>query len=368
MASYMELYNIVLEKKSRTEYAKEKFKKKYNYDKKTGTIEVDGKRYGVDIGNSKNIDMKTLDGGEAKAPRQTRADILGSVPKVIIGNEYWKTKGGKRRDAILQHEIGHLNMHSVNSKNKHLQPQFISRKVIDTCVNGDLSQFRSLLSAEDLKTAEKMLYDVYLKEYKDKPLSELQRNHKKIRESIFNRLLKKYDNSKENPHINPMEFEADRYAANRSGAKHLKRGVRDISNVMKKENNKAVSKAVNGMEYTSGKNKKLIGKQSRAAFNKSIQADLKARGKALKDSEMRKTPIYKKIEESYANGDISIDEMNILLEMTDYAAPTSTEYYEDLITESYINGDINEDEMYSLFERVYNNCEVDESDFDDEYM
>jgi len=93
------------EKKTREQYAREKFKKKYKYDPKDSTIEVDGKRIKVDIGNSRLIQ---LDG--EYTPRATMSTIVGD-DMLITGNDFFKTKNQKRRDAILQHEIGHLKMH-----------------------------------------------------------------------------------------------------------------------------------------------------------------------------------------------------------------------------------------------------------------
>lgn len=119
----LDIYDNILEEGACQTNKKRKLDKylsKYNYkgDKNEGTIEVDGKTYHIDRNtNSK----KMIPHGEIKYPvnRSTSGEIASIDGKkhIHLDKNFEKLKNNKRRDAALQHEIGHVNLHHVIDSN-----------------------------------------------------------------------------------------------------------------------------------------------------------------------------------------------------------------------------------------------------------
>ena len=205
---------LFIEKKTREEYSRERFKDKHNFDKKTGTIEVDGKRVKVDMNNS-----KTMNVNGSVTPRQTAANVYSDKPEIFLGREFFKLKNDKRREAILQHEIGHTKMHGLNPKSNMLNKDFISEKN----VNGLAQSMFQQLTGDDLGKVDEDTRREFMKqineelkigEYlKHKTADNLTRQE---RNKLFEKIKSKYE---KDGHTNATEFEADRYAANKTQKK-----------------------------------------------------------------------------------------------------------------------------------------------------
>ena len=276
--------NYIMEMKSKEEYARRSFKKKYNFkeDKpgsNTGTITVDGKTHKVDMKKSSTAKI-----GDQEVPRQTANVMTGNDRKILLDKNYFKLKGShnnERRDAILQHEIGHGRLHGVDSdKDKKSTKVFkdtITKNTKDQS-GLDISKIKKCygVSGHNLR---KTIYDNNgAKDY----VKDMDKSKIKDREAAYSK-AKKYEKSA--AHANASEFEADRYAANRTSERAVKKGVNNAYRLAKQD--KSI-KSANGL-----KNKDDI-KNVRKYINNTQATDMKQRSKALKDKDLRDEKIYKK--------------------------------------------------------------------------
>lgn len=271
---------VLNEKKTHEEYAKEKFKKKYNFvpDKpgsSKGTIEVDGKKYNIDI-NSDTIESKT-------------GDKNGSIG---VDNRFFKLKGSnksERRDAALYHEIGHQSLHNSNPKSETVDSKNRSQKYFRKEIKNSIknktgadidddpysaadSLFRdkpriiSLINRMPKDKAKEFIYkngfdeDDYLKDSKKEDQDRRDKDFEKA---------KKFEKPK-NPHLRAEEFEADRYAANRTSERAVKKSLANYNKISKKDS-----------------------KLSKDVKSDVAQEDFKQRSKALKDEDLRDAKTYK---------------------------------------------------------------------------
>ena len=130
---------------------------------------------------------------------------------------------------------------------------------------------------------------------------------KQIRDDIYI-IAKKYEN-KNNDHAKAIEFEADRYASNKTSEGDVKKALRernkhktDKNNIIKNIKNDAKMREE---ETNHPLNKKMINHERKNALkeesiknqmteqHKSDTVDYNARSKALKDKDMKKSNIYK---------------------------------------------------------------------------
>ena len=274
---------VLQEKKTREQYARDKFKKKYNFkpDKPgsdIGTITVDGKTYNVDMKKSKNMKVYNSTTGEydTEVPRQTSADLGAKEKKINLDNNFFKLKGsnkGERRDAILRHEIGHANMHGIAADKEMRSPTIYKKtvtKAAKDAIGIDISKDDPIgLGKGTGHDIRKSNYDMIdMKKYVQNSPSKKER---KGREQSYSD-AEKYENGGDHAHAH--EFEADRYAANKTSERAIKKGVANSYKFFRKENNSL-----------SSQNKKLL--------NKMADNDMKQRSKALKDKNLRKSKYYK---------------------------------------------------------------------------
>ena len=249
-------YNYIIEMKNKEEYRKNSFKKKYNYkpDKPgsdTGTITVDSKKYNVDIRNRK-YDMskdkmksmkKVLQNLSNEKPNAIDAIVKqhckistnsklyedkNKPGKITLDKKYFKLKGSnnnERRDAILQHEIGHQQ-----DKNKYYQKN------------------------DDNKS----------------------RNN-------AHKIASKYNNE----YVNDDEFIADRYSANKTSESANKKALRNYVKLDKKDNNKQVHTITDKTGKSRIATPKEE-KKEKHRYNTIAQSMIRQRNKALKDNELRK--------------------------------------------------------------------------------
>ena len=276
-------------------YTREKFKKKYKFvpDKpgsNKGTITINGEKRHVDMGKSSMVDF-----GGQDTVRQTAADVNSKNGDILLDKNYFKLKNQKRRDAVIQHEVGHTKLHSVRGDSNVADPRSFSPKnrgVARRNAYNDGKENLESMGKETLKmfgidpsskSTRKMLNDNLddVMGKSDKKYNERSKKnpYRKEREELLKQ-AGKYRN-KSSSHANEQEFEADRFAANRAGVKNLKAGVREYANKTKK--------MYKNMKGLSNDQKKQVVK----TFNKANAIDQRARSKALKDKKLRDAELYK---------------------------------------------------------------------------
>ena len=332
MASYEELYGLVLEKKTKEEYRMSKFKKKYNYDPKRKTIEVDGETYKVDL-DVKNpiINITDNEGNKVTSIRQLGIDGLSDDPTIFFDEGFFKIKNQKRRDSMLKHEIGHTKMLVLNPDSKKADKDFSDHISLRELLVSQNSELGEPLDKDDIDFIEdKIKSDPFYNQLISQKTSKKFTTEE--REKIIS-LMRKYDKGS---HANPTEFEADRYASNRTkgGSKTFKKGLRDYYHYMAtdkgiksqiKSGNKQsrIEYAKLGSDYRDDTplDKETI-KNIKKGQNKVADIDYNARRKALADKDIANSKIYKKesvddikleIYEACYNGEISEEERDTLL-------------------------------------------------------
>lgn len=273
-----DIFIALNEKKTHEEYAKEKFKKKYNFvpdglNDSKGTIMVDGKKYNIDT--------------EAKDTNSGSKDYDG----ISLDKRFFKIKGfnkSERRDAILQHEIEHKKLHNIDPKSdvidgKNKSKKFFRQKV-DEIVNKSCNsstntdavnlakkihgnpRINGALNKMSNDQAKEFIYknifgeDEYLR---DATIEDQERRDKDYKNA------KKYEKSSQS-HIKAEEFETDRYAANRTSEGAVKKGLANYNKLSKKD-----------------------GKLSKSATKEEAEKDYEQRSKALKDKDLRSAKTYK---------------------------------------------------------------------------
>ena len=258
------------EMKTREEYAIRKFKKKYDYDPKTKTIKgPDGERIEVDIDiKNPKMKVKNIFGGDTDSDRKTSSDKLSKTPKINLDYRFFKYKNQKRRDAVLQHEIGHTKLHSLNTSKSNLKTKSAGADIINEIIDDMGKNYvRNKAATED--EVKKMKERGSLKIRKDQMTRKYEKDmdenkeSSKLRNSAYEKFKKdeedyKYfkprksntdeQNKKENrrkpasmtdPHASVKEFEADRYAANKAGSSELKKALREGYKMNKKKTDKS---------------------------------------------------------------------------------------------------------------------------------
>ena len=280
------------EMKTREEYARRSFKKKYNFEpdkpgSSKGTItDKAGKKYHVDI-NSDNTNAE-LDGPGSKSSH------------INLNKKFFNLKGSngsERRDAMLQHEIGHQNLHNRNKDNRTVDPKNRSAEVYKDGVrsyikdkNGiDIGSDKDIKSHFKTITPHKLRKTIYGDELEDyMKTSKGSKNEKESRDANF-RAAKKYE--KRGNHISAREFEADRFAANRTSEGALKRAIRDTYRQTRKKFDEEFDKNIkNRADRKELENKR---EECRKEHNISSSLDYEQRSKALKDPDLRKAKTYK---------------------------------------------------------------------------
>lgn len=269
-----EINMLILEMRTREAYAKQKFKNRYNFKQSdshgnNGYITVDGKVYKVDLNdkyrtryNDKNVQINY---STTEPEYDTTSAISTSKPiynddktdtAIGIGPDFFKLKGSKRRDAILQHEIGHSKLNHTS------RPQVDRERITD-------------------------------------------RHRRNVVDHIDDNIIPKTNTNK---HLNFQEIEADRYAANHVGSKYVKRALRNTyslknkkggANTLLYKSREEVSK-VNGRQQPdlnlSKSEKKKANKAKIDAlhsYNKGVASEMRYRGKALKDNTIRNAKYLK---------------------------------------------------------------------------
>ena len=227
MASYNDIYYMIMEKKSREKYRMDKFKKQYDFspdytkDKfgNVGTINVNGHRVSADL----DIHNPTLSGTKF-IPREISAVHSQGPEGIVFDKNFFKLKNKKRMDAMVNHEIGHLKMHSLQSDAKVRDPKFVSSVNLEQSINNVLNTLPAEFKQNKKQIREEVKEVLGVNGYlKSGSASE---QEKKIRNACWN-IAKKYAKPGVT-HANPQEFEADRYAANKTSKRDVKRALREM--------------------------------------------------------------------------------------------------------------------------------------------
>ena len=265
MESYYDSY--FTEKKTKEEYSMEKFKKKYKFipdktkggnDPRRGTIDPgNGHRVKVDFGKNKTIIIN--DDSDDKIHRKRKLAYNPSKNTIVIDDIFFNNiKDQKRRDAILQHEVGHSELHNVfingrtNSNNKIIE-DVLSDQLKDAGLNVDDPVLKSKirLSAESI--------------YRKINSGENRIKNPDARLYIRNEARKIM--KKESEHESTDEYEADSYAVSPSGLKNFKKGFRDYN---RKDNKKEKNDKENVKRINNENNRRM-----RFVSNKKHHNDIK---------------------------------------------------------------------------------------------
>ena len=286
----LEQLAILNEKKSSEEYARESFKKKHNFvqekpngNKNIGNItDKDGKKYRINMDNTKEI--KDCLGRPYK--RTTAADSEDPRKTIYLDKDFFQLKGsnkGERREAILNHEIGHQKLHNTNPNSDSVDDKNKTMKVFKKSITDSDKQVTGVDITKDEHQIDSYGKPVnpshnFRKRYfdlkgADEYAAQASSNSK---ERITQRnkdleTAKKYE-KKDNTHATAIEFEADRYAANHTSASALKKGLRELNKKSQKE-----------MEDGDTKKEEAKAKEE----------DYLARKKALEDKDLKKSDTYK---------------------------------------------------------------------------
>lgn len=326
--SYTELM-VLNEKKTREEYAKRAIKKKYNFEpdkpgSSTGIItDKQGKKYRVDFDSDK-----------------TSAVTNSKDSKIYIGKEVYNLKGshkGERRDAVLQHEIGHQNLHNINPDNRTVDRNKRSIKFFDKSIeNAGKDLTGKDINSENIDDLRQIAHSMAPKSrYSIHSEIDRSKSRDEIKKIIYRRLhnksgyeftvpdedtQKKRDNDYEkaekyskkdiNSHANAEEFEADRFAANRTSERAIKKSLSELNKKGRKDRRKYFQKRANVQNgyvsddvksgYTSKDEAKNLRKKidnwkntNEKNSENERKTDFEQRSKALKDKDLRKAKTYK---------------------------------------------------------------------------
>ena len=209
MESYYDSY--FTEKKTKEEYSMDKFKKKYKFipdktkggnDPRRGTIEVDGKRYKVDMGKDK-MKIRDLTGKECRIDKFVGLRFTDNT--VQLPKEYFdRTKNQKRRHGALMHEIGHSELHNINKRKiDNSDVDMIKRQI-----RHNMKQLQPSISEEQVKYITGLVIDELSSKITSKPtIKSIDKRREMLK--IIDKICKE---NKANTHENSSEYEADAYA------------------------------------------------------------------------------------------------------------------------------------------------------------
>lgn len=266
----------------------DKYLSKYGYkgDSKIGEITVNGKKYIVD----RDTKSKTaVIDGEA-LPRQTMTKLNDDSNTIYLDENFGKLKNDKRRDAVLNHEIGHLNLHKLSGKGS-------TDKHRENSINAIAKQSEKNpeIRKEITKQIKNMVPDSSRHNYT---------KNDKIKIDNLNK-FKKYEDDN-NEHANAVEFEADAYSSAQKNGDHLKRGIREYYKRTKSDRSLDRQLAVVGL-----KGDEKIKNEVRKNFNKIGAQDMRLRAKALKDKSINKQ-VYRECADKFQIDPVLIEVVELL--------------------------------------------------------
>lgn len=262
----------------------DKYFNKYNYvgDENSGTITVDGVKYKI-IRKQPSIQALTYNKNE---------NIIE-----LNDDEFKALKNNKRRDAILQHEIAHLQNHKPSDRDASFKRK---KEIRMTGMYGGMHDSGYDVKSKSVENQVKTSANVatvgsYITSPPKKKDEETKEKNK-IKDENLDK-YKKYE--KRGTHVNALEFEADAYASQQKNGEHGKRALRDLHKYNKKDDKKIDKKVNEELKYRKSidPNSKdtfdNLKKEYKREFNKNMVEDITQRSKAAKDKTIDKT-VYKK--------------------------------------------------------------------------
>lgn len=219
----------ILEKATREEYRKRAFKKRFKFhpfegEPNRGTIEIDGDIYRVDIGKSEYA-FTGPSGIREKVGRKqccylTTGDIL------IDSDIVMRLQNKRRIDSTLYHEVGHAKFQGTNL-DKNEDDEWILRghdptmspKTLEMLLDKCIRQIYSNMSTQTIKELKQnptvkehidALRFTYLAKLKNNP------HRDKTLQEFRDEAITIYKLFDKGGHTNWSEFEADRYASNKT--------------------------------------------------------------------------------------------------------------------------------------------------------
>ena len=297
----------VLEMKTKAEYKKRSFKKRFKFhpskdDPNKGTVTVDGESYRVDIGNSGTVTLRTNDGENTEFTRMTGA-LFDGGDIIFDMNQLMKLKK-QQADAVTQHEIAHIKFHGVDTDsdaNVTNKDKSLSPKVIEEIITSILTEIighepsRGLRNNSEYKQSLTALRNRYMQKLKNNP------NRDKVLQDLRNDAIRVYKKFEKGGHTNWKEFEADRYAANKTSERDLIQGVKQTYKNIKKQAYKKYGidpkvESKRHLKYDKNGNPVYADKKQELyyAIKKIDGTDMSTREKVLKNPELKKyKDIYK---------------------------------------------------------------------------
>ena len=282
----------------------DRYFKKYGYqgDAKSGTITVDGSEYKV---IRKQPSTKAMTNNK-------RENVIE-----IDDEEFASIKNNKRRDAVLQHEIGHLKHHKPTDPNSSfkrkntIQKNSMYEGMRDGGYDVDSKSVENQVkTAATVSTAASYITSPPKK--KDRETKE----KNKVRDENLEK-YEKYENR--GTHANATEFEADAYASQHKNGDHIQKALRDIHKHAKKDSNTINKKVTKELEYRKSQNPDSkvsfegLKKEYITSLNKGMVSDIQRRAKAAKDTTIDKS-VYKDAEKKTVTTEsCTINDINIIL-------------------------------------------------------
>lgn len=250
-------YGIFMEKKTSAEYALKRFKEDYQYDPKTKTIVVDGNTYKANITPKGNLMCVIVNGKPVWTVNTTSTSFNNGEPTINIDSNFFKlkgtkTKGHNRQRAALQHEIGHAKLHSYNPSVETTDKRALTRDMLDARINDSIRELiHDLREKGVIKETDGYDNNEIARALADKTGAKLGKNFdtyarytnmdardRKIRLDARNAAMKYLptviDYNAYSKHTTAEEFEADRYAANKTDESSIKQATRESYKQTKK--------------------------------------------------------------------------------------------------------------------------------------
>lgn len=315
-----------------------KFLKDHDYDKDTKTIKLSGKRYKVDPGFSSKMKISSIDGAPIYTARTTSADTKSDDPKIYLDKDFFKILGKKSKEAVIQHEVGHLKMHSMSPDSKIRDKAFASKNTFADMIKANLVGFDNETKKEVVREA---LKDPGIKKIMQQKSGEISDADRKA----VRQIMKKYAHG---GHSNPTELEADRYAANRTSNSALTSGLSQYQFHASRTAKKAMNKAYSDIEDRLKRNPKdkemydaltpggdylasvkSAGKKNMVMKSNAERKELFDRVRALHDKKLQNADMYKR-ESREENAAMNYDELlELVVEYTNTKYGCENDLYQE---------------------------------------
>jgi len=272
--------------KSSKKHKLDNYLAKYDYqgDKNSGTINVDGKKIQVDRSKLRTMESQQSNGEKTTLPRQTSAELISDNSTIHLDRDFEKLKNNKRRDAVINHEIGHLKNHHLTDPNNTKEGR---NAALDS-----MSKTSSITNFGDTE------YKDEIKKELKKLIPDKSRKSSTEKDNIRKENLEKYKKyENDNLHSDRAEYEADAYASQHKNGDHLKRAMRDV--YKHKNSEKGINNQIKDLE--AALDEKLdLSKEDKVTARKDsniiAQNDMNQRNKAAKDKTINKQVYRESIE------------------------------------------------------------------------